>query len=118
MTDVEPVLVGTTIQTNSCYCGIDSNRIQLPPNCILLGVMREGQVILASAEEIIIHFGDYVLALALIPAIAPALKAILKKTHPVSWSPLKCSLNWESDLYRLQSNFFNLCLSKDCTQLL
>lgn len=100
MTSVEPILVSTTIQENSSYCGINLQSIQLPDGCILLGVVREGQTILASAEEITIFCGDRVLALALKPAVAPALKVVLQKTHPVSWSRSKCNLNWASNSLR------------------
>jgi Trk K+ transport system NAD-binding subunit len=87
ITFVEPVLVGVTIQENSCYCGINLKNIQLPEKCIFLGIARKDEVILASAEEITLRWGDYVMAIAFKPALAPALKVLLKKTHPVSWSP-------------------------------
>lgn len=88
---VEPQLIQVQIQFNSCYCGITLTTIQLPDNCIFLGCVRAGRMILASAEPSI-YCGDYVLALALKPAIVPAVKVILKKTHPVLWFPLKCRL--------------------------
>lgn len=63
--------------------------------CIFLGVMRKSEVILESAEEITLWCGDHVMAIAFNPALAPALKILLKKTHPVSWSLFRSRLNWE-----------------------
>lgn len=88
---VEPQLIQVQIQFTSCYCGTALTAIQLPDNCIFLGIVRAGRMIIASAEPTI-FCGDYVLALALKPAIVPAVTVILKKTHPVFWSPLQCPL--------------------------
>lgn len=104
----EPILVGVTIQVNSCYCGSNLKTIQLSENCIWLGLVRKGQVILASgAEELTIYWGDYILALALKRAIAPTLRSILKKTHPITWSPLQSSLNRESNSPVFSYSLFN-----------
>ncbi|MDZ4876937.1 MAG: hypothetical protein CLLPBCKN_006372 [Chroococcidiopsis cubana SAG 39.79] len=103
----EPNLVGVTIQENSVYSGIDLSRIQLPKNCVFVGLMRKEQLILAGNEPTI-RYGDYLLALALVPAVVPALKMVLRKTHPVSWSPLRCSLNWEQN---------HLLLTKDLVEI-
>ncbi|MUL36673.1 TrkA C-terminal domain-containing protein [Gloeocapsopsis dulcis] len=117
MTFVEPVLVGVIIQENSCYCGISLKNIQLPEKCICLGVVRDGEVILASAKEITLWCGDYVMAIAFSPAIVPALKVLLKKTHPISWSPFRSRLNWKHWLFQFLNNLSNLCCSKNCIQL-
>lgn len=118
MTFVEPVLVGATIQVNSCYCGINLKNIHLPDKCIFLGVVREGEVILANAEENALWCGDYMMAIAFNLALASALKVILKKTHPVSWSPFRSRLNGEHQSFHFLKNLSNLCCSKDCIQLL
>lgn len=96
MISLKPILFGVTIQENSCYGGGLLKKIQLPNNSILLGLLRQGEFVLA-AEEPTIYCEDYILALAFHPAIVPTLKVILKKTHPVSWSFLRSGLtskNW------------------------
>lgn len=103
----EPNLVGVTIQENSVYCGLDLSRIQLPENCVVVGLMRKEYLILAGNEPTI-QYGDYLLALALNPALVPALKMLLRKTHPVYWSPLRSSLNWEWN---------HLLLTKDLVEI-
>lgn len=103
----EPILVGATIQANSCYCGIPLKKIQLPDNCLMLGLVRQGNLMLASAEEPTVYCGDRLLALALHPAIAPTLKVSLKKTHPVSWSPLRSRLTDENHSFQSVKSCLN-----------
>ncbi|MDV2993384.1 MAG: hypothetical protein N4J56_003038 [Chroococcidiopsis sp. SAG 2025] len=103
----EPNLVGVTIQENSSYCGVILSRVQLPENCVTVGLVRKKQLVLAGNEPTI-QYGDYILALALNPAIVPTLKMILRKTHPISWYPLRCSLNWERDYLVLTKDLVDI----------
>ena len=64
----KPQLVQVPIKFTSCYCGVALPTIKLPNNCIFLGLVRAGQMIIASAEPTI-FCGDEILALALKPAI-------------------------------------------------
>lgn len=92
----EPVLVGATINMNSCYYGISLINIQLPEDCIFLGVLRNSEVILVSTIEIALWCGDYVMAIAFKPALAPTLKVILSKTHHVFWSLPRSRINYRN----------------------
>ena len=56
---VKTQFIQVQIQFNSCYCGIALTSIQLPVDCIFLGIVRAGRIILASAEPTI-YCGDYV----------------------------------------------------------
>ncbi|MGG6298341.1 TrkA C-terminal domain-containing protein [Leptolyngbya sp. AN02str] len=87
----EPGLVSVNILTNSCHCGIALSQIVVPENCTVLGVLRGDQIILFN-DDPIVQFGDYVLALALHPALLPALKVALKKTHRVCYSLNECTV--------------------------
>lgn len=100
-------LVGVTIQENSSYCGINLSRIQLPQDCTFVGLIRKKQLMLAGNKPTI-RYGDYLLALALNPTIVPALKMILKKTHPISWSPMRCNLEWKENYLLLTSDFVDV----------
>jgi hypothetical protein len=88
-------LTSEKIQINSCYCDITLTSIQLPQNCFVLGIVRENQIILASAEPTI-WCGDYVLALAFSSALFPALKFTLNKRHPVYYYSVKFELRDKS----------------------
>lgn len=88
---VEPSQVGVLILPNSIYCGVDLVQINLPERCALLGLIREGQLVGASANPII-HSFDYILGIAIHPMMVPALKVVLKKTHSISYSPHNCTL--------------------------
>ncbi|MGL4618216.1 TrkA C-terminal domain-containing protein [Chroococcidiopsis sp.] len=100
-------LVGVTVQENSSYCGVGLSCIQLPKNCVAVGLVRKEQLILAG-DKPTVQYGDYILALALNPALVPALKMTLRKTHPISWSPLRCSLNWEENYLLLTKDFVDI----------
>ncbi|MDZ7951690.1 hypothetical protein [Nostoc sp. DedQUE09] len=82
-------LTSVKIVSNSCHCGKALTSLLLPKNCIFLGIVRNNQVILASAEPIIWH-GDYVLAVALNLASVPLLNFVLNKKHPVLYSAKEC----------------------------
>ncbi len=86
-----PIQVCVWIQPNSNFCGMILADIKLPEKCVLLGILREIQVISAT-ENPTIYPGDYILAIAIHSMIAPSLKATLKKTHPVYYSLNTCSL--------------------------
>ncbi|MBW4632930.1 MAG: TrkA C-terminal domain-containing protein [Iphinoe sp. HA4291-MV1] len=88
---VDPSLFGVLIQPNSIHCGIYLAEIQLPEKCAVLGILRENQVISVEDNPTIYAF-DYILAIAINPMIAPALKVILKKTHSVYYSLNNCLL--------------------------
>jgi len=79
---VEPNLVGIQIQPNSCYCGTSLSTIQLPHQCIILGILRSDQVILPS-DNPILNCEDYIVAMAIDPGQTPALRAMLKRTYPL-----------------------------------
>lgn len=79
---IEPSLIGVFIQPNSTLCGVCFADIPLPENCVLLGIVREGKVILA-IENPTIYPEDEILAVAIHPIMSPALKVTLKKTHPI-----------------------------------
>jgi Trk K+ transport system NAD-binding subunit len=84
-------LINVKILSNSYHCGRALTSLSLPESCIFLGIVRNNQVILASAEPIIWH-GDYVLAVALNSASVPLLNFVLNKKHPVRYSAKECFL--------------------------
>ncbi|MDF5736153.1 MULTISPECIES: TrkA C-terminal domain-containing protein [unclassified Nostoc] len=88
---LEPSLFGVLIQANSVYCGIHLTEIQLPDQCVFLGILRESQVIPATDNPPIFS-GDYILAIATHPMMVPALKVTLKKIHSVYYSLNYCLL--------------------------
>lgn|GEM_PF-1242744 len=88
---LEPSLFGVLIQVNSVYCGIHLTEIQLPDQCVFLGILRESQVISAT-DNPAIFAGDYILAIATHPLMVPALKVTLKKIHSVYYSLNSCLL--------------------------
>ncbi|MBN3922449.1 TrkA C-terminal domain-containing protein [Nostoc sp. NMS4] len=88
---LEPSLFGVVIEDNSVYCGIHLTDIQLPNQCVFLGVLRETQVISAT-DNPSIFAGDYILAIATNPIMIPALKVTLKKIHSVYYSLNSCLL--------------------------
>ncbi|AFY32014.1 TrkA C-terminal domain-containing protein [Calothrix sp. PCC 7507] len=87
----EPNLLSVFIQPNSIYCGNNLAEIKLPEKCHLLGVSRDGNVILGK-DNPTIYSGDYILAIAINPMMIPTLKVTLKKTHPLYYSPNNCLL--------------------------
>jgi uncharacterized protein with PhoU and TrkA domain len=103
----EPVLVAANININSCYCGRNLKTIQLPESCIFLGVVRKGKILLLSDEDIEIWCGDYLMAIAFKPSLAPALKVILHKTHHVSWFPSRSRVKEENERFPLLINFLS-----------
>ncbi|MHC5725077.1 MAG: TrkA C-terminal domain-containing protein [Nostoc sp.] len=88
---LEPSLFGVLIEANSVYCGIHLTEIQLPNQCVFLGILRESQVISAT-DNPAIFAGDYILAIATHPMMVPALKVTLKKIHSVYYSLNSCLL--------------------------
>ncbi len=92
-------LTSVKIPINSCHCGIALTSLQLPEKCFVLGVVRDNQLILASAEPII-WCGDYVLAIALNSALVPALKVALSKKHPVHYSHKECFIKNSTIMYQ------------------
>lgn len=112
---VEPNLFGVLIHPNSIYCGISLDKIQLPENCAVLGILREGQVISGNNNSTI-YAGDYILAVAIHPMMTPALKVTLKKTHSVRYSLNDCLLEirpsatmTSNDLNTLYNSKFTHC---------
>ncbi|HIK07958.1 MAG TPA: TrkA C-terminal domain-containing protein [Trichormus sp. M33_DOE_039] len=85
-------LISVKIQINNCWCGLSLNNVKLPPNCFLIGIVREDQVISASTEPTI-YCGDELLGLTMNSAQVPALKFLLQKTHPIYYSFDECLLN-------------------------
>ncbi|MBW4429306.1 MAG: hypothetical protein KME50_34155 [Nostoc desertorum CM1-VF14] len=85
-------LISVKILSNICYCGKALTSLSLPESCIILGIVRNNQVILASAEPII-WYGDYILAVALNSASVPMLNFVLNKKHPVHYLPKECFIN-------------------------
>jgi NhaP-type Na+/H+ and K+/H+ antiporter len=104
-TVMELGLINVKIQINSLYCGLALSKLHLPEKCVLMGIIRDNKVILASAEPTICC-GDELLALAFNSAHLPALKAALKKTHPIYYSFNECLLN--NSTYPVRS-LFNSC---------
>lgn len=88
---IEPTLFGVIIQPNSSHCGLHLSAIQIPEHCALLGLLRQKRMILAN-EEPSVYVGDVVLAIALHPMLAPALRVALKRSHPVYYSLNDCLL--------------------------
>lgn len=88
----KPALLGVTIQLNSRHCGLSLSAISIPENCVLLGILRQGQIILAS-EDPFISVGDVILAIALQRMFIPALKVALGRSHSVYYSLHDCLLN-------------------------
>lgn len=100
---IEPSLFGVMVQLNSIYFGTSLTSIQLPDQCALLGILRNGKVI-SVKETPKIYAGDWILAMAIHPMMVPELKVALKKTHPVYYSMSDCSLN----SFQHSMNFFEL----------
>ncbi|MEH2115427.1 TrkA C-terminal domain-containing protein [Nostoc sp.] len=88
---LNPRLLGVFIEDNSIYCGLHLTKIQLPEQCVFVGILRESQVISAT-DNPTIFAGDYVLAIATHPMMVPALKVTLKKIHSVYYSLNNCLL--------------------------
>lgn len=84
----DTTLIQVPVAFNSCYCDVAFNDISLPEKCQFLGLVRQGQVILAS-ENPTLRCGDTILAVALHSKMAPALQVVLKKTHSRSWTALR-----------------------------
>lgn len=87
----ESNLVEVTIAFNSYFCSIALNDIAIPEFCVVLGLVREGEAILASVQPMV-HCGDHVLAIVLKPTLTPVLKVALKKTHLVRYMLQICGL--------------------------
>jgi Trk K+ transport system NAD-binding subunit len=85
-------LISEKISSNSCHCGIALSSLKLPEKCFALGIIRNNEIILASADPTI-WYGDEILAVALNSATIPMLKFVLKKTHPVHYSCTECPIN-------------------------
>ncbi len=85
-------LISEKIQINSCYCGVTLSSLRLPEKCLLIGLVRGNQVILASTD-ITIFYGDEILSIALNSSQLPALKYTWNKTHPVYYSFNECLLD-------------------------
>lgn len=77
---IQPALLGITIQFNSSYCGLQLSAIKIPERCALLGLVRQEQIIPMSENPTIV-VGDFILAIALHPMFAPALKVALRQAH-------------------------------------
>jgi Trk K+ transport system NAD-binding subunit len=92
-------LISVKIPFNSCHSGIALTSLQLPEKCFVLGIVRDNQLILASAEPII-WCGDYVLAIALSQALVPALKVALNKNHPIHYSHKECFIKNSTIMYQ------------------
>lgn len=81
---MKPKFVLQNIQFNSIHCGVVLEDIQLPRQCYLLGLVREGEMIL-TCNNPIVQEHDLLLAVAIAPSLAPELKVCLQQTHYVSW---------------------------------
>jgi len=90
---VDPSLLGVKVQFNSVYCGKYLTTIPVPKNCIILGCLRNQEVI-SSSQNPLINIGDYILAITLHPMMLPELEFILKKTCPVYYSLNDCPLEY------------------------
>lgn len=88
---VEPSLLGVRIQPNSSLCGLQLSAVKVPEQCILLGLLRQRQVI-TFRENPSIYTEDIVLAMALHPMLTPALKVALKESHRIYYSLNDCLL--------------------------
>ncbi len=78
-------LASTKNQTNSCYCGMNLSSIHLPKDCLLLELVRNKQILLASTQTTI-FCADEIVGITLNTSQLPALKYTLNKTHPVYYS--------------------------------
>jgi NhaP-type Na+/H+ and K+/H+ antiporter len=78
-------LISAKVQINSCYFGMILSSVHLPKDCLLLGLVRNKQILLASTETTI-FCGDEIVGIALNSSQLPALKYTLNKTHPVYYS--------------------------------
>ncbi|WP_414528045.1 hypothetical protein [Nodularia chucula] len=101
------------ITSNSCHCGIALTSLKLPKKCFALGIIRDNQIILSSAEPII-WCEDDILAVALSAASVPELKFALNKRHPVHYSSQECPIK---NLNTSDREPFNSCY-KDGYKLL
>jgi hypothetical protein len=118
----DPGLVAVRILANSCHCGIALTQIAVPEGCTILGILRGSKIILLDDDnDPVVHFEDYVLAVALHPALLPALKVALKKMHRVYYSLNDCAVrlsveNEEDNLTKsscFSEEFRNLVLQDD-----
>jgi Trk K+ transport system NAD-binding subunit len=91
-------ITSVQISSCSCHCGKALTSLQLPEKCLIIGIIRQQQVILTSAEPTI-WTGDYILAVALNSAFVPMLNFTLKKRHPVHYSPPKCLIKKSTNIY-------------------
>ncbi|WP_375479675.1 TrkA C-terminal domain-containing protein [uncultured Nostoc sp.] len=105
---LEPSLFGVLIQANSIYCGIHLSDIQLPNQCVFLGILRGKQVISAT-DNPSLFAGDYILAIATHHMMVPALKVTLKKIHSVYYSLNSCLLETRpTDSQSVNSDYSDL----------
>jgi hypothetical protein len=107
-----PQAVTIPIRYESYHCGVSLNQLELPQTCVVLGLVRGSQVLLASTNPLI-HSGDYIIAVALDPTLIPALKVVLRKTVPVYYSLNDCSIQqvqpFEIFAYDLRSILISCC---------
>ena len=74
---LEASMFGVLIQPNSNYCGIPLSDIQLPNQCVFLGVLREIQVI-SAIDNPSIFARNYILTIATHPLMVTLSKLLLK----------------------------------------
>ena len=95
MRALEPRLIQVQVQFHSYYCGLALSAIPLSTSCMLLGIVRNSQVIQAS-DEPTIPCGDEILAVPFNRGFVVSLQVILKRTHPVMWASFRCPVMGES----------------------
>jgi hypothetical protein len=101
----EPAVFSVKIQPNSSLCGIHLTAITVPEKCALLGLLRDNCII-PIGENPAIYAGDFVLAIALHPMMVPALKVVLKRTHPVYYSLQDCLIKSKPDPLHTSNGFY------------
>lgn len=78
----KPILIN--VQITSAYYNCHLYEIELPEHCHLLALIHQNNVILTDCDAIV-NEGDWLVAIALDPAMAPALTAALEKRRAISW---------------------------------
>ena len=91
-----PSLFAVRVEFNSIYCGRHLSDVKIPDKCVVLGFLRNGEVI-PTSENPWVEIGDYILAMVLHPMMVPELKFVLKKACPTYYSLIECSLKYSEN---------------------
>ncbi|MGJ3249483.1 MAG: TrkA C-terminal domain-containing protein [Elainellaceae cyanobacterium] len=94
MNSTNPKILAARLQHIDPLCGLHLQEISLPQHCHFLGILRQGNIILANRNPVL-HEGDLIIAIAVHSMIVPELLTCLKghlfvgnwlETTSVHWS--------------------------------